>query len=120
MCRTDSYLDKAIELEGNTGSLVSPGYPYSYPIITCTWKIKVPDGHIVEVIIADFEMDCAKGSKLLVGEDTFCGSGKPSGLLTSESDIKIQMIAKVARNNRGFRATFSMEKRGEFDFVVKV
>ena len=99
-------------MQGHTGSLVSPGYPHSYPIITCTWNIKVPDGYIVEVDIEDFEMDCAGGSKLLVGEHAYCGSEKPSGLLTSESDLKIQMVAKKAQDNRGFRATFTMTERG--------
>lgn len=68
----------------------------------------------MEVNIKDFQMDCAGGSKLVVGEDSFCGSDKPSGLLTSESDLKIQMIANEARDDRGFHATFSMTERGWF------
>jgi len=110
-CRTDVNQEKPIKVKGHTGSLLSPGYPYSYPIITCTWNIVVPDGHIVEVKIEDFQMDCTGGSKLVVGEDSFCGSNKPSGLLTSESNLKIQMVAKEAQDNRGFRATFSMTER---------
>ena len=111
-CRTDTKPQKPIEVGGYTGSLVSPGYPYSYPIITCTWKIVVPDGYIVEVKIDDFDMACLGGSKLQVGKDTFCGSNKPSGLLTSESDLMIQMIITEAQDNRGFRATFTMTERG--------
>lgn len=111
-CRTDTKPQKPIEVRGYTGSLVSPGYPYSYPIITCTWKIVVPDGYIVEVKIDDFDMACSGGSKLQVGKDTFCGSNKPSGLLTSESDLMIQMIITEAQDNRGFRATFTMTERG--------
>lgn len=72
----------------------------------------MPDGYIVEVDVKDFEMDCARDSGLRVEKDHFCGSKKPSGLLTSESDFKIKMISKVAQNNRGFRATFSMTKKG--------
>ena len=111
-CRTDTKPQKPFEVRGYTGSLVSPGYPYSYPIITCTWKIVVPDGYIVEVKIDDFDMACSGGSKLQVGKDTFCGSNKPSGLLTSESDLMIQMIITEAQDNRGFRATFTMTERG--------
>jgi len=99
-------------VKGNAGSLVSPGYPNSYPIITCTWSIVVPNGYIAEMNIKDFEMNCAGGSELQVGKDHFCGSKKPSGLLTSESDLEIKMISKVAQNNRGFHATFSMTKKG--------
>ena len=66
----------------------------------------------MEVKIEDFQVDCAGGSKLAVGEDSFCGSNKPSGLFTSESNLKIQMVAKEAQDNRGFRATFSMTERG--------
>ena len=72
----------------------------------------VPNGYIVEVNIKDFEMNCAGGSELQVGKDHFCGSKKPSGLLTSESDLQIKMISKLAQSNRGFRATFSLTKRG--------
>ena len=72
----------------------------------------VPHGYIVEIKIEDFEMDCSGGSKLQVGNDAFCGSTKPSGLLASESDLKIQMIATEARDNRGFRATFTMTEKG--------
>lgn len=72
----------------------------------------VPDGYIVEVKIDDFDMACSEGSKLQVGKDTFCGSNKPSGLLTSESDLMIQMIITEAQDNRGFRATFTMTERG--------
>ncbi|XP_078352602.1 dorsal-ventral patterning tolloid-like protein 1 [Oculina patagonica] len=110
-CRTDISPEEPIKVQGNTGSLVSPGYPNSYPIITCTWNIVVPDGYIVEMDVKDFEMDCAGNSELQVGKDRYCGSKKPSGLLTSESDLKIKMISKVAQNNRGFRATFSMTKK---------
>jgi len=110
-CQTDVSPGKPIKVKGNAGSLVSPGYPNSYPIITCTWSIVVPNGYIAEMNIKDFEMNCAGGSELQVGKDHFCGSKKPSGLLTSESDLEIKMISKVAQNNRGFHATFSMTKK---------
>lgn len=111
-CRTDVNPGKPIRVKGNTGSLVSPGYPNSYPITSCTWRIVVPNGHIVEMNIKDFEMNCAGGSELQVGKDHFCGSKKPSDLLTSEVDMEIKMISKLAQNNRGFYATFSMTKKG--------
>ncbi|XP_068690309.1 tolloid-like protein 2 isoform X1 [Montipora capricornis] len=109
-CRTD-LMDNSISIQSHTGSIVSPGYPHSYPIITCTWNIKVPDGYILEVTIKDFEMDCTGGSKLIVGEDSFCGSDKPYGVLSSEMDMKIQMIATKAKDNSGFLATFSMAEQ---------
>ena len=62
--------------------------------------------------IKDFEMNCAGGNELQVGKDHFCGSKKPSGLLTSEVDLEIKMISKLAQNKRGFHATFSMTKKG--------
>ena len=62
----------------------------------------------------DFEMSCAGNSKLQVGKEDFCGSKKPSGLLTSESDLRIKMIVKEAQDNRGFRATFVTRKKGNF------
>lgn len=101
-----------MKVQGSTGSLVSPGYPNSYPIITCTWNIIVPHGHIAELNVKDFEMDCAGDSGLQIDKEHYCGSKKPSGLLTSESDMKLKMTIKVAQNNRGFRATFSMTKKG--------
>lgn len=105
-------MDNSITLESHTGSIVSPGYPHSYPIISCTWNIKVPDGYILKVKVEDFELDCIGGNKLVVGQDSFCGSSKPSGVLSLERDLKIQMITREAKDNRGFRATFSMKEQG--------
>ena len=110
-CRTDISPSQPITLQGHTGSLVSPGYPLCYPIITCTWEIVVPDGYLMVMNLADFEISCAGGSKLLVGEEAFCNSNKPSRPFTFKSDLKIQMVSKEAQNNRGFRATFSMTER---------
>ena len=110
-CRTDLDPKIPTTVQGHTGSLVSPGYPYSYPIITCTWNIVVPDGYMMVMNLVDFEISCEGGSKLLLGEDSFCGSNKPSRLLTFRSDLKVQMVAKKAKDNRGFRATFLMTKR---------
>ncbi|XP_074610724.1 tolloid-like protein 2 [Acropora palmata] len=110
-CRTDSNMDNLLTLESHTGSIVSPGYPHSYPIISCTWNIKVPNSYILEVNVEDFELDCSGGNKLIVGQNSFCGSNKPSAMLSSEKDLKIQMITREAKDNRGFRATFSMKER---------
>ena len=109
-------MDNLVTLESHTGSIVSPGYPHSYPIISCTWNIKVPNSYILEVNVEDFELDCSGGNKLIVGQDSFCGSNKPSGMLSSEKDLKIQMITREANDNRGFRATFSMKEQGWWMF----
>ena len=91
---------------------MSPGYPLCYPIITCTLEIVVPVGYIMVINLADFEISCAEDSKLLVGEEAFCGLNKPFSPVTFKSDLKIQMVSKEAQTNRGFRATFSMTERG--------
>lgn len=67
--------------------------------------------------VKDFQMNCAGGSELQVGKDHFCGSKKPSGLLTFEADLEIKMISKLAQNNRGFYATFSMTKKGSWSDI---
>lgn len=113
-CRTDLNAENHITMKGSTGSLVSPGYPNSYPIITCTWSLVVPDGHILEMNVKDFEISCFGNSKLQIGKEDFCGSNKPQGLLTSDSDLRVKMVVTKAQNNRGFRAEFVTKKK-EFD-----
>lgn len=113
-CRTDSNKENFITLKGSRGSLVSPGYPNSYPIITCTWRLVVPDDHILEMDVQDFEMSCDGKSKLQVGQEVFCGSKKPQGLLTSDSDLTVRMIVTESQNNRGFRAEFVTKEKGNY------
>lgn len=115
-CRTDSNKENFITLKGSRGSLVSPGYPNSYPIITCTWRLVVPDGHILEMDVQDFEMSCDGKSKLQVGQEVFCGSKKPQGLLTSDSDLTVRMIVTESQNNRGFRAEFVTKEKGNYQW----
>ena len=68
----------------------------------------------MEVDFRDFELDCAGGSSLKVGEQNeFCGSKKPDNVLTSTSDLKFNMVIKKAGNYRGFRATFSLRERSK-------
>lgn len=55
-CKTQG-VDNIIPLTGETGRLFSPLYPQTYPTnMTCTWKITVPEGHLVKLKITSFHL----------------------------------------------------------------
>ena len=114
-CRTDlsSAGETVLKIKDSSGSLVSPGYPYSSPAILCHWKIIVPKQHILELNVQDFELDCQSGSALKISEESeYCGSNKPKPTITSDEDLNIKLTVTVPQFRRGFRAKFSLTKRG--------
>uniref|UniRef100_A0A8C1ZQM7 Metalloendopeptidase n=1 Tax=Cyprinus carpio TaxID=7962 RepID=A0A8C1ZQM7_CYPCA len=102
------------EVRRDSGQIESPNYPDDYrPNKVCMWKIIVPQGFHVGLIFQSFEahQECAydhleiydgpNGRATSFGR--FCGSKKPSPVISSGNSMFLRFFSDNSVQKRGFK-----------------
>ncbi|XP_040271257.1 procollagen C-endopeptidase enhancer 1 isoform X2 [Bufo bufo] len=108
------------DITGESGYIASEGFPSYYPNNKrCVWKITVPDGHVVILSfrLLDMESDptCRydylnvynshdTGSQRLA---RVCGTFRPGALMSTGSQMMLEMVSDEETGGRGFLAWYS-------------
>lgn len=108
------------DITGESGYIASEGFPSYYPHNKrCVWKITVPEGHVVTLSfrVLDLESDpTCRYDYLNVfnGHDTgsqrlarVCGTFRPGALMSTGSQMMLEMVSDEGTGGRGFLAWYS-------------
>ncbi|XP_055859624.1 uncharacterized protein LOC106051838 isoform X2 [Biomphalaria glabrata] len=130
-----SCVQKACEfkLNGSSGYITSPWYPYQYyNNANCTWTVTVQKGHVISLLIEDFELEshnwCANDYITVYDGSTTQSSivGKycserdiPSLIRSSSSELLVEFKSDAHNNFRGFNISYSSHLCENFTYGDK-
>lgn len=109
-------------MQGPRGSIISPGYPKSYPDnAQCEWKISVSEGSTIKIVFTDLDLEAHAECKydfleVFDGRDsssnsfgTFCNSDNhPTHIETSSNHAFIRLTTDNSHGGRGFSIKYSI------------
>ncbi|KAH9494804.1 hypothetical protein Btru_017810 [Bulinus truncatus] len=107
------------QLNNSSGYITSPWYPYLYyNNANCTWTIFAPKGHVISLIIEDFQLEsqtwCANdhisiydGSTInanIIGK--YCQPNVPKLIRSRNNEMLIQFRSDAHKSFRGFNISY--------------
>ncbi|XP_053574332.1 procollagen C-endopeptidase enhancer 1 [Bombina bombina] len=108
------------DITGDAGYIASEGFPNYYPHNKkCVWSITVPDGHVVMLTfrVLDMESDpsCRYDylsiynghSRTAQQLARVCGTFRPGALMSTGSQMMLEMVTDEETGGRGFLAWYS-------------
>ncbi|CAL1569474.1 unnamed protein product [Knipowitschia caucasica] len=115
-----------------SGVIRSPNWPDKYPSKkVCTWSLSTTPGHRIKLIFSEIDMEshleCAYDHlEVYDGKDQraqslgrFCGSKKPSPLLSSNTTMFLRFYSDNSVQKRGFEASHRSECGGTLKAEVQ-
>lgn len=105
-----------------TGEIISPGYPEPYlHNAECYWKIAVAAGSLVQVVIADLELEhndkCRfdfieifEGINHRVSKGRYCGTTYPKVIQSRSNEMTIRFRSDFTTSSRGFHLKYETRK----------
>ncbi|XP_056323116.1 bone morphogenetic protein 1b isoform X1 [Danio aesculapii] len=115
-----------------SGLITSPNWPDKYPSKkACTWTLSTTPGHRIKLAFEEIDMEahqeCAydhleiydgqNGRATSVGR--FCGSKKPSPVISSGNTMFLRFFSDNSVQKRGFKASHSAECGGSLKAEIK-
>uniref|UniRef100_A0A8C1ZQE7 Metalloendopeptidase n=1 Tax=Cyprinus carpio TaxID=7962 RepID=A0A8C1ZQE7_CYPCA len=115
-----------------SGTITSPNWPDKYPSKkACTWTLSTTPGHRIKLAIDEIDMEahqeCAydhleiydgpNGRATSFGR--FCGSKKPSPVISSGNSMFLRFFSDNSVQKRGFKASHSAECGGSLKAEIK-
>ncbi|XP_036384495.1 bone morphogenetic protein 1-like isoform X1 [Megalops cyprinoides] len=115
-----------------SGTITSPNWPDKYPSKkACTWALSTTPGHRIKLAFNEIDMEahleCAYDHiEIFDGRDDtapslgrFCGTKKPSPVISSGSRVFLRFISDNSVQKKGFEASISAECGGSLKAEVK-
>ncbi|KAF7665356.1 hypothetical protein LDENG_00145120 [Lucifuga dentata] len=115
-----------------SGTISSPNWPERYPSKkACTWTLSTTPGHRIKIVFNEIDMEahleCAYDHvEIYDGRDglapslgSFCGSKKPSPVISSDNKMFLRFFSDNSVQKRGFEASYSAECGGSLQAEVK-
>jgi len=107
---------------GGRGEIQSPNYPSVYPHnLEETWNLEVTSGQKIMLTFESFDLESHSSCvydyvKISFGsvEEKYCGSSKPSPIISSGNTMTVVFHSDYSVNRNGFKATWeAVETSGE-------
>merc|ERR1712110_903008 len=107
---------------GGDGEIKSPNYPNLYPHnLDETWNLEVASGQKIKLTFESFDLESHSSCvydyvKISFGsdEEKYCGSSKPSPIISSGNTMTVVFHSDYSVNRNGFKATWeAVEISGE-------
>ncbi|CAN2390014.1 peptidase activator activity, partial [Pristimantis euphronides] len=108
------------DITGESGYIGSEGFPSYYPHNKkCVWKITVPESHVVVLSFRVLDMEADPACRydylnIFNGHDTssqrlarVCGTFRPGALVSTGSQMMLEMVSDEATGGRGFLAWYN-------------
>ncbi|KAF1377489.1 hypothetical protein PFLUV_G00201330 [Perca fluviatilis] len=115
-----------------SGTISSPNWPDKYPSKkACTWSLSTTPGHRIKIVFSEIDMEshleCAYDHlEIYDGGDTrapflgrFCGTKKPSPVVSSGNKMFLRFFSDNSVQKRGFEASYRAECGGSLKAEVK-
>nr|XP_046231199.1 bone morphogenetic protein 1-like isoform X2 [Scatophagus argus] len=115
-----------------SGTISSPNWPDRYPSKkACTWSLSTTPGHRIKLAFNEIDMEahleCAYDHlEIYDGQDMrvpslgrFCGTKKPSPVISSGNKMFLRFISDNSVQKRGFEASYGAECGGSLKAEVK-
>uniref|UniRef100_A0A1A8E6T5 Metalloendopeptidase n=1 Tax=Nothobranchius kadleci TaxID=1051664 RepID=A0A1A8E6T5_NOTKA len=115
-----------------SGTISSPNWPDKYPSKkACTWSLSTSPGHRIKLVFNEVDMEahleCAYDHlEIFDGNDIraptlgrFCGSRKPSPVVSSSNSMFLRFFSDNSVQKRGFEASYRAECGGNLKAEVK-
>ncbi|XP_059213752.1 bone morphogenetic protein 1-like isoform X2 [Centropristis striata] len=115
-----------------SGTISSPNWPNKYPSKkACTWSLSTTPGHRIKLVFNEIDMEahleCAYDHlEIYDGRDAramslgrFCGTKKPSPVITSGNKMFLRFFSDNSVQKRGFEASYRAECGGSLKAEVK-
>lgn len=105
-----------------TGEIISPNYPEPYTHnADCYWKIAVATGSIVQIVIADLELEDStrcrfdfieifEGITHRVSKGRYCGVNYPKIIQSKSNEMTVRFRSDFTTSARGFHLKYETRK----------
>ncbi|XP_058503011.1 discoidin, CUB and LCCL domain-containing protein 1 [Solea solea] len=106
-----------------SGTLASQNYPGTYPSNTrCTWTVRVPEGHTLQLLFGDFDVEsspgCSNGSLVITDKSGELSLGPVCGKLDASqrnitlksNEVTVTFKSGPHRSGRGFLLSYASDQ----------